>query len=67
MVGALFRSDKITFTGFHCEADKDGCADNLCSRECTDLPPEQEVNFKRAFNCTDCLSEKCFGMMYLNA
>ena len=43
----------ITITGISCQIDIDGCADNPCETNCTDLTPEEVAasNFTREYRC----------------
>ncbi|XP_065942268.1 uncharacterized protein [Magallana gigas] len=57
----------IGYSGEHCEMDTNACLNEPCplQRNCTDLPPEQEIRFGRGYNCTDCpkgyndVNQKC--------
>ena len=46
----------LFFTGDHCTDDYDGCEDMPCfhGTNCTDLSPEQQLLFNRAYNCSEC-------------
>ena len=43
----------IPITGISCQIDIDGCADNPCENNCTDLTPAQAAtsNFSRGYLC----------------
>ncbi|XP_052691021.1 uncharacterized protein LOC128168863 isoform X6 [Crassostrea angulata] len=57
----------IGYSGEKCEIDTNACLSEPCplQRNCTDLPPEQEIKFGRGYNCTDCpkgyndVNQKC--------
>lgn len=59
----------IIVAGENCEIDTNACLNEPCplQRNCTDLPPEQEIRFGRGYNCTDCpkgyndVNQKCEG------
>uniref|UniRef100_A0A8W8N7V2 Fibrillin-1 n=1 Tax=Magallana gigas TaxID=29159 RepID=A0A8W8N7V2_MAGGI len=57
----------IGYSGENCEIDTNACLNEPCplQRNCTDLPPEQEIRFGRGYNCTECpkgyndVNQKC--------